>query len=377
MAILLRCPICQVLQSLKNKKCKCGENLDKAKRSLRVAYYGSYRLPNRKQKRIYLSNSIEEARALDAKFYSKNREGRFSEVLDVLNTSKKTFTDLTKWYLDLPSVMCLASYKDVRFNLNSFNSVFGDRLVNTIKTSELEAYQIKRKDEGFSDSYIDKHIGSARTMLIKAIDDDLVSGDVIKPFRAVKRLLKKSSNARNRILTKEEFESLMFFLPDHTRFIVAVAYYTGMRKGELLKLTWSKVNLEERMIYLSAEDTKDRESRVVPIYEPLIKYFIDAPHSEYTDNVFHYNGKPIAEDIRTGLKRACGEVGIIYGSKKDNGFVFHDLRHTFVTNMRKAGVSESVIMKITGHSTREMFDRYNKIDLDDLLKAGLFLLEKD
>lgn len=37
--------------------------------------------------------------------------------------------------------------------------------------------------------------------------------------------------------------------------------------------------------------------------------------------------------------------------------------------MRKSGVPESVIMEITGHSTREMFDRYNTIDMDDAKKA--------
>jgi integrase len=52
-----------------------------------------------------------------------------------------------------------------------------------------------------------------------------------------------------------------------------------------------------------------------------------------------------------------------------DGFTFHDLRHTFVTNMRKAGVPEGVIMKITEHSTREMFDRYDKIDAEDKKEA--------
>ena len=37
--------------------------------------------------------------------------------------------------------------------------------------------------------------------------------------------------------------------------------------------------------------------------------------------------------------------------------------------MSKAGVPESVIMEITGHSTREMFDRYNTVDMDDSRKA--------
>ncbi|MCP4682630.1 MAG: tyrosine-type recombinase/integrase, partial [Desulfobacterales bacterium] len=47
----------------------------------------------------------------------------------------------------------------------------------------------------------------------------------------------------------------------------------------------------------------------------------------------------------------------------------HDLRHSFNTHMRRAGVPESVIMKITGHSTREMFDRYSTVDADDARQA--------
>jgi len=74
-------------------------------------------------------------------------------------------------------------------------------------------------------------------------------------------------------------------------------------------------------------------------------------------------------DIRTGLKKACNKAKIEYGRFAKGGFIFHDLRHTFNTSMRKAGVQESVIMDVTGHSTREMFDRYNTIDEDDTRKA--------
>ncbi len=45
------------------------------------------------------------------------------------------------------------------------------------------------------------------------------------------------------------------------------------------------------------------------------------------------------------------------------------MRHTYNTYMRKAGVPESVIMQITGHNTREMYDRYNTIDADDAKNA--------
>ena len=66
---------------------------------------------------------------------------------------------------------------------------------------------------------------------------------------------------------------------------------------------------------------------------------------------------------------ACRVAEIPYGRGTKDGFVFHDTRHCFNTNMRKSGVPESVIMKITGHSTREMFLRYDTVDATDKRKA--------
>ena len=51
------------------------------------------------------------------------------------------------------------------------------------------------------------------------------------------------------------------------------------------------------------------------------------------------------------------------------GLWFHDLRRSFVTNARKRGVPESVIMRMTGHKTRNVFERYNIVDDDDLRQA--------
>jgi integrase len=55
--------------------------------------------------------------------------------------------------------------------------------------------------------------------------------------------------------------------------------------------------------------------------------------------------------------------------------LFHDLRHTCNTNMRKAGVAPSVIMKMTGHKTAAMFHRYNTVDMQDAQEAYLKLKE--
>jgi integrase len=80
--------------------------------------------------------------------------------------------------------------------------------------------------------------------------------------------------------------------------------------------------------------------------------------------VFTYFGRPI-KHARGSLRTACESAKIVYGRFKDGGFVFHDLRRTFTTDMRKAGVQESVIMEITGHARHEVFGRYNQIDLED------------
>jgi len=59
----------------------------------------------------------------------------------------------------------------------------------------------------------------------------------------------------------------------------------------------------------------------------------------------------------------------LWGREVNDGFIFHDIRHTFVTNMRKAGVSKSVRMSITGHTPKDMDDRYNRVDIQDQHEA--------
>jgi integrase len=59
---------------------------------------------------------------------------------------------------------------------------------------------------------------------------------------------------------------------------------------------------------------------------------------------------------------ACQEAEV-------EGFRFHDFRHTFVTNMRRAGKQDMVIMAITGHKTMTVFMRYDTVSEEDLKGA--------
>lgn len=365
MAILAECPFCHKKQSVKNRLCGCGADLVKLKRSQKVKYWITYRLPGGKQRREAVGYSVEEARDAEGKRRSQKRENR---IFDIKPDTKMTFNELMEWFLGLEKVKALAYYPTLKLNLKSFNSRFGEMVVSHIRPADLEDYQATRKKAGYSDSYIDHEVGAARTMIVKAFDNDLVGGDTLRAFRRVKKLLKRNSNARNRVLSLDEFRGIIDNSPLHAKAIIATAFYTGMRLGEILSLTWDKVDLKNRVIRLAASDTKDNEPRIIPICDELHAILGILPRNIRENHLFLYKGKPV-RDIRASLRKACKKVGIHYGRFSKDGFVFHDLRHTFNTNMRRAGVPESVIMKITGHSTREMFDRYNTVDEEDMWAA--------
>ena len=290
MAILAECPGCHKKQSVSNRLCDCGEDLVKAKKSKRVRFWINYRIPGGKQKRESVGYSIEEAKDADGKRRSQKRENR---IFDIKPDAKMSFYELTKWYLNLESVKALARYPILKINLNSFNAVFGDNIVNTLKPVDLENYQVKRKAQGQADSYIDQQIAMARAMINKAFDNDIVSGDIIKIFKRVKKLLKGDSNARDRVLSSDEFNRLMEALPSHTRAVVATGYYGGMRKGEVLNLTWSHIDMKNRIIKLEASETKDREARKIPICDGLYDILLSIPKAIHDDHVFLFKGKPI------------------------------------------------------------------------------------
>ncbi|MFC1876681.1 tyrosine-type recombinase/integrase [Thermodesulfobacteriota bacterium] len=379
MTIYQECPRCKVKQSNVNKKCSCGEDLDKAKRSNRVQYWLYYRDANRKQIKECVSAveglnpySIEEAKIAHSRRVMQKREGQI-----IKESSRLTFNKLTDWYLKLETVQGLASYDIIKINLRKFNQVFGNRLVRDITPADLQNYQEQRKREGKAPGTIDHEIGKAKTMINKARENDLVTGKTKKAFDRIKKTLVSGSDVRDRILSKDEFEALVEHSRNYLKGMVIMAYYTGMRRGEILALTWGHVDLEARVIRLEATDTKSGKPREVPVCEELHKYLdsIKKKRAGKHKHVFLYRGKPIKGDVRASLKIACQKAGISYGRFVKNGFIFHDLRHTFNTNMRKAGVQESVIMDITGHTTREMFDRYNTVDKEDRQNA-LEMLQK-
>ena len=363
MAIYAECPKCHRQMKTKRKRCqKCNEPMDKAKKARKVKYWVIYQVKG-KQYRVPAGYSIEMANAIEGKVRSLRKENK---LLDIEKDTRMSFKELSEWYLSLEKVKALSSCWRVELALKRFNETFGQTLVGQIKSADLEEYQIRRKNEGVTDATVDQEVGAAKTAIRKAFDNDLVSGDTIKVFKRVKKLLKTNSNARDRVLSPEEFNGLIESANRHLKAILLTAYWTGMRKGEILGLRWNRIDMKERLIRLKPEDTKTGQPRKIPIGAALFEVLQGIPRGIPLDkHVFLYRRKPV-NDIRGSLKEASAGTGIPYGRFTENGFIFHDLRHTFNTNARKAGVQESVINAIVGHADNSMFARYNHIDREDL-----------
>jgi integrase len=368
MAILAECPFCHTKQSAKNKVCKCGADLVKAKRAKKLKYWINFRMPNGKQRRQAVGYSIQEARDADGKRRSQKREHR---IFDMLPESNMTFNELTEWYLDLRTVKKLAAHDRIKFALNNFNKVFGDQIVGTIIPVNLENYQEKRLEQGMAPATVDLEISIAKTMITKAFDNDMVDGRVLRAFRSVKRKLKKGRNARKRTLTFLEYIRLHKAAAAHLKPILEVAYNTGMRLGELRELKWSYIDRKAGFIRLPAAVTKEKKSKKIPINRNVWKVLKNIPRAINHDFVFTYKGNPIRSKsgLNHSFQTACKQAGIPFGRKTQDGITFHDIRRTVKTNMLNAGVDKAHRDLILGHSLLGMDSFYLAPDEKSLKKA--------
>lgn len=161
----------------------------------------------------------------------------------------------------------------------------------------------------------------------------------------------------------EEFRKILAFVRDYLKPVVLTAYLTGMRRGELLGLTWDRVDLFKGLLTLGEEDTKTGEPRCIHFNSlPELKaVFVEAAKKRVKGQELVFI-KPDGGDVPKWyisrlLKRACKDAGV-------GPYRLHDLRHTFNTNMSKAGVPQAVTMKLTGHKTLAMFLRYSHLDAE-------------
>jgi integrase len=303
-------------------------------------------------------------REAEAIFQKKMVEWRRKVHLGIEQKKDLTVSELVDWYLALPRTLQVRSAYKIIQHCRRLKRHFGDLKISELKPYMVEEYQRKRLSEisnrgtNYKPASINREIEVLKRMCNLAVREDLLEKN---PCFKVTRL--PENNARNRTLSLEELDRLVQLLPRHAADLVIVGYFTGMRFGEIVGLTWDRVNLRDGCLYLTPMDTKTNEPRDFYFNGILREVFERVSKIKATGQsfVFTYRGKPIRSikiALASGLKKA-----------KIENFRFHDLRHTFNTNMRKAGVERTVIMKLTGHKTDSMFRRYNTVDALDAREA--------
>lgn len=238
---------------------------------------------------------------------------------------------------------------------------FGKMPLASLNIDLVESYLNWRRKEGnthwteLKGATLNRDLSCLKTLVRRALLNRQIDRNPIEGLKLFKEI------PRDRILAPKEFQKLLEFCPKHLKPIVELAYYTGMRKSEILGLKWEQIDFHNGIITLVAEETKTQEKREIPIDERLMGMLKKIPKMIVSPYVFTYHGKKL-KFARHGFNWACQKAGL-------EGFHFHDLRHCAVTNMRKAGVPESVIMSVSGHKTSAVFRRYDQIDRSDRKEA--------
>jgi integrase len=243
--------------------------------------------------------------------------------------------------------------------------------VTQITTDTSREFAKKRRSQGVGSAMVNRSLACLRRMLRIAHEDGKIQ--IVPKIRML-----KEPKPRKGFLEQKKFDELLNLLPTHLRPLICLLYYCGTRVGESLQIEWHQVDLDARLIWLEDEQTKSEDPRVVPLHSVLVMMLREIEPKE--GRVFS------GVNLRTEWEKACAACGLgtrtkIEAKKNDDGsasvpawykykgLLVHDLRRSAVRNLRRAGESENVIMKISGHKTAEVFRRYNIVSTDDVTNA--------
>lgn len=244
----------------------------------------------------------------------------------------------------------------VKYPIARLRKSFGFDKALDITTDRIRQHIARSQSAGAANATINRDLAALKRMFSLALQANKLSRRPHIPTL-------EENNARQGFLDHGSFLALRENLPDHLKDPVSFLYLSGWRVGEMRALEWRDVD-NNGIVRLRPEISKNKDGRVLPLRGELLAVMERARTNRRLDcvKVFHINGKPLG-DFGKAWATACKKAGVA-------GRIVHDLRRAAVRNMVRAGVPERVAMALSGHKTRNIFDRHNIVNEADLLEAA-------
>ena len=255
---------------------------------------------------------------------------------------------------------------------------FGDRQPASLTTSDIQRYRDDR-EEDVDPATVNRELAYFRAALNHGMLRQTPRKIDSVPYMP---MADESHNVRTGFVEVSGYKKILDQLPLTLKPLFVCGYHVSTRKGELKNILWSQVDFEEGVIVLEPADTKTGKGRYLPIYGDIGEWLTkqktvrDAEFPECPwvffwhtiDCVLGHGGvrtKPGShvQKFDASWKAAVKRAG-------HEGLLFHDLRRSAQRNMRKAGIDQSIRMKISGHKTDSMERRYNIVDIEDVKGAA-------
>jgi integrase len=243
---------------------------------------------------------------------------------------------------------------------------FGHFRAPQVTTQLIRDYTDRRLGEGAAPATVNRELSALKRMFNLGARSTPVRVERV-PYVP----MLKEDNVRKGFFEHEEYLAVREAISEHLRDVVTFGYNTGWRISEITGLTWPQVDQKTGVVRLEVGETKNDEGRVV---------FMDDETREMLLRRWQTRKRPLpwvllnakgtdrVKRFTKAWRTACRKAGF-------PGRLFHDLRRTAVRNMVRAMISERVAMKISGHKTRSVFDRYNIVSEADLKRAARQLQE--